>query len=189
MLATWRTTNPFIMPFAPSIGDVMMLSQLAWKIGCAFTSGRAGAPAEFKEVENELTSLTRSLTLLAETLDKDDSIMARADEKTTEGLGKILECCRHTLDSLDSFVDAYQELRKPDESGGLPAQRSWKQVLVKNYKKIWWTTEEGDIQALRNMLQVHVNSISLTMQALQRYGAFHHGIMHGMRCWNHLNSG
>lgn len=170
------------MPFAPSIGDVMMLSQLAWKIGCAFTSGRAGAPAEFQEVENELTSLTRSLTLLAETLDKDDSIMARADEKTTEGLGKILECCKHTLDSLDSFVDAYQELRKPDGSGGLPAQRSWKwkQVLVKNYKKIWWTTEEGDIQALRNMLQVHVNSISLTMQALQRYGALYRGIMHGM---------
>ncbi|SLM39530.1 hypothetical protein LPUS_10090 [Lasallia pustulata] len=155
------------MSFSLSIGDVMMLSQLAWKIGCAFTSGRAGAPAEFQEVENELTSLTRSLTLLADTLDKDDSIMARADEKTKEGLGKILQCCRHTLDSLDSFVDAYQELRKPDGSDALPAQRSWKRVLIKNYKKIWWTTEEGDIQALRNMLQVHVNSISLTMEALQ----------------------
>lgn len=172
------------MPFAPSIGDVMMLSQVAWKIGCAFTSGRAGAPAEFEEVENELISLTRSLTLLAEILDKDDSIMARADEKTKEGLGKILECCRHTLDSLTSFVDAYQELRRPHGSVALPAQRSWKQILVKNYKKIWWTTEEGDIQALRNMLQVHVNSISLTTQALQRYDAFPQGLMHGMGHWN-----
>ena len=32
----------------PSVGDIIMLSQLAWKIGCAFTAGRAGAPAEFQ---------------------------------------------------------------------------------------------------------------------------------------------
>lgn len=78
----------------PSIGDIMLLSQLAWKIGCAFTSGRQGAPAEFQEVENELTSLTKAITLLTEVLDRDDSILVRADEKTKDGLDKILECCR-----------------------------------------------------------------------------------------------
>lgn len=72
----------------------MLLSQLAWKIGCAFTSGRQGAPAEFQEVENELTSLTKAITLLTEVLDRDDSILVRADEKTKDGLDKILECCR-----------------------------------------------------------------------------------------------
>lgn len=71
-----------------------MLSQLAWKLGCAFTSGRSGAPSEFQEVENELTSLTKAITLLTEALDKDDGILARADEKTKDGLDKILECCR-----------------------------------------------------------------------------------------------
>lgn len=82
------------MAFTPSIGDIMMLSQLAWKIGCAFTSGRGGAPAEFKEVKDELTSLTKSIDMLAEALDKDDSMITRADAKTREGLDKILECCR-----------------------------------------------------------------------------------------------
>lgn len=77
-----------------SVADIMELSQLAWKIGCTFTSGRPGAPAEFREIENELTSLTKAITLLAEVLDKDDSILARADEKTKDGLDKILECCR-----------------------------------------------------------------------------------------------
>lgn len=82
------------MAGVPSVGDLMMLSQLAWKIGCAFTSGRHGAPAEFQEVENELTGLTKSITLLTEALDRDDSLLARADEKTKDGLDKILECCR-----------------------------------------------------------------------------------------------
>ena len=72
----------------------MLLSQLAWKIGCAFTSGRSSAPTEFQEVENELTSLTKAITLLTEVLDRDDSILARADERTKDGLDKILECCR-----------------------------------------------------------------------------------------------
>ena len=77
-------------------------------------------------------------------------------------------CCRQTLDSLDAFVTQYQEVRKPDEVGGLATRRSWRQVLLKNYKTVMWTTEGGTIQSLRNMLAMHTQSISLTMQALQR---------------------
>lgn len=152
----------------PSIGDVLMLSQLAWRIGRAFTSGRAGAPTEFQEVESELRSLTKSLTLLAEALDHDDSVISRADEKTKEGLEKILECCRQTLETLDSFVSQYQEIKRPDGGINAATQRSWKRLLIRNYKTICWTGEGGTIQALRNMLHMHVNSISLTMQALHR---------------------
>ena len=71
----------------------MLLSSLAWKIGCAFTSGRSGAPSEFREVEDELISLQTSLTSLADILDKDDSILSRADRETQEGLGTILSSC------------------------------------------------------------------------------------------------
>lgn len=76
-----------------SIGDLMMLSSLAWKIGSAFTSGRAGAPAEFQEVENELQSLKTSLGVLLDTLSGDHSIFSRADRRTNDGLGTILASC------------------------------------------------------------------------------------------------
>jgi hypothetical protein len=153
----------------PSVGDILMLSQLAWRIGCAFTAGRASAPAQFQEVENELKGLNQAIMLLAETLDEDGSLLQRADDKTKEGLDKILGCCRQTLDVLESFVIQYQEIKRPDEHGGLASQRTWRQVLVRHYKTITWTTEGGDIQQLRNKLQMHTQSISLTMQALQRY--------------------
>lgn len=78
----------------------MLLSSLAWKIGRAFTSGRSGAPAEFQEVENELDSLKKSITMLADTLDTDDSLLDRADDKTKEGLTKILDCCQEVGESL-----------------------------------------------------------------------------------------
>lgn len=152
----------------PSIGDILMLSQLAWKVGCAFTAGRQGAPSQFQEIENELKGLTTAITLLAESLDEDGSLLARSDDKTREGLNKILGCCRQTLDDLDSFVNQYQEIKRPDEAGGLATQRTWRSVLIRNYKKIMWTTEGGGITSLRNMLAMHTSTISLTMQALQR---------------------
>lgn len=81
----------------------MLLSSLAWKIRCAFTSGRSGAPSEFREVEEELISLQTSITSLADTLDKDDSILSRADQDTQEGLQKILSsCCEVGTQSLMS---------------------------------------------------------------------------------------
>ena len=152
----------------PSIGDILMLSQLAWKVGCAFTAGRQGAPAQFQEVENELKSITTAVTVLAESLDEDGSLLARSDDKTREGLNKILGCCRQTLDDLDSFVNQYQEIKKADEADGLATQRTWRSVLIRNYKKIMWTTEGGGITSLRNMLAMHTSTISLTTQALQR---------------------
>lgn len=70
-----------------------MLSSLAWRIGSAFTSGRAGAPAEFQEVESELESLKTCLGVLLNTLNGDQSILSRADRRTNEGLGTILASC------------------------------------------------------------------------------------------------
>lgn len=81
------------MTFPVSVGDVVLLGSLAWKIGRAFTSGRAGAPAEFSEVENELQSLTTALNILVDTLEEDDSILARANRRTVNGLGMILLGC------------------------------------------------------------------------------------------------
>ena len=73
-----------------------------------------------------------------------------------------------TLENLNALVDQYQEIRKPEGNASLAVQRVWKPIFIRNYQKIWWTSEGGGIDALRNMLEMHVNSINLTLQALQR---------------------
>ncbi|KAI9790571.1 MAG: hypothetical protein M1835_000903, partial [Candelina submexicana] len=151
----------------PSVVECIKLAGMAWTIGRAFTSGRAGAPSEFQEVENELEGLTTSLNLLAETLDDDNGILSRADEKTKTGVQDILNCCGQTLQDLESFVNQYSEIRKVDNGTSQATERRWKRFFVKHWKTIVWTTEGGNIQSLRNMLHIHVESISMTMQALQ----------------------
>lgn len=93
------------MAFSLSIGDIVLLGSLAWKIGRAFTSGRAGAPAEFREVENELTSLSLSIKKLTDTLRTDDSILAKSNDKTRADLERTLAVCNeaslyHIINSL-----------------------------------------------------------------------------------------
>lgn len=151
-----------------SIGDILMLSQTAWKIGRAFAHGQKSAPSEFAEVEREANGLSGAFKLVAETLHADGSVLSHADDDTVSAVDSILDSARKTLDDLDSFVDRYQVIKKKERSGGgFAVERSWSDVVVANYKTFKWTTEGGDIDDLRNMLQMHTNSINLTMQALQ----------------------
>jgi hypothetical protein len=156
------------MAFQPlSVGDILMLSQTAWKIGRAFTQGKKSAPSEFAEVEREANGLSEALKLVAETLHTDGSILAQADGDTKSAVNTIIESARKTLSDLESFVERYQVIKKKETNGGFVVERSWSEVVLANYKTFKWTTEGGDLTELRNMLQMHTNTIQLTMQALQ----------------------
>ncbi|UJO18753.1 uncharacterized protein CLAFUR5_07098 [Fulvia fulva] len=156
------------MAFQPlSVGDILMLSQTAWKIGRAFTHGKKSAPSEFAEIEREANGLSDALKLVAETLHSDGSILSQADNDTKSAISAILESAHRTLDDLDSFVDRYQVIKKKETNAGFVVERSWSDVVLANYNKFKWTTEGGDVTELRNMLQMHTSSINLTMQALQ----------------------
>lgn len=155
-----------------SVGDILMLSQLAWRLTCSFTAGQTGAPADFADVENELKALTKSLNTICETLDEDGSLLARANLGTRRGTLVILTNCQRTLEDLDIFVNSYQDVKKVAQpGGGKVIQRSWRPFFLKNYQTILWTTEGGDIHALRSILSLHSQSITITFEALQSYAA------------------
>ncbi|KAK3071363.1 hypothetical protein LTR53_008768 [Teratosphaeriaceae sp. CCFEE 6253] len=156
------------MAFQPlSVGDILMLSQTAWKIGRAFKQGKQSAPSQFAEVEREADGLSEALKLVAETLHADGDVLSQADDDTKTAVNTILESARKTLDDLESFVERYQVIKKEKTRGGIVVEKTWSEVVLANYKTFKWTTEGGGINDLRNMLQMHVNSINLVMQALQ----------------------
>ncbi|KAI9694238.1 MAG: hypothetical protein M1820_009096 [Bogoriella megaspora] len=152
----------------PSIGDILMLSQTAWKVGRAFATGRRSSPVEFKEIEQELNALSKALKTFAETLfAEDDNILAQADQRTKNGVATILLSCQQTLQDLESLVEQYQVIRRTETSRGYTVDRSWSELVLTNFGKMMWTTEGGNIQALKTMLHMHTSTISITVQALQ----------------------
>lgn len=155
----------------PTIGDILMLSQVAWRTGRAFTSGRLNAPREFLQIESELNGVAKALKLLAETLlsDGPEQLIQQAEPYIQNGLTTILLSSKRTLDDLESLIDQYQVIRKNRTSGGYTVERSWSELVIQNYTSMMWTTEGGDIHDLRELLHIHTASISLTKNALQRY--------------------
>ncbi|KAI9779143.1 MAG: hypothetical protein M1839_007678 [Geoglossum umbratile] len=122
----------------PSIGDVLLLSQLAWRIGYAFAASRPSAPTQFYDIEIELKTLTKSLDLLAEALDDDNSILVHADDRAKAGVNKTLFNCQQSLEDLNAFMARYQELKSPESevgTRGIQAVKTWKPLLLKNWSR------------------------------------------------------
>ena len=149
------------MAMIPSVGDILMLSQTAWRVGRAFTPGKKIVPVEFAEVEREAERLSEALRVVAETLSSNASILDQAEDSTRSAISTILDSAQRTLDDLESFVARYRTL-KPGSG-----ERSWSDLVITNYKTLKWTVEGGDISALRDLLYVHTNTINITMQTLQ----------------------
>ncbi|KAK2880198.1 hypothetical protein FQN49_000472 [Arthroderma sp. PD_2] len=157
-----------------SFGDAYLLGNLAFKLGRAFTKGRKSAPAEFREVENQLYSLSAALQAF-KTASNDGSISVRVDSsgqpqgRAKEGedddvLAHVLRSCEQTLNHLETIVQKYGSIGRPREQGPEQARfKRWNDNVKHAWKSIWWTTEGGDLATLRSNLTVHTNSLNLLL--------------------------
>ncbi|KAF1837830.1 hypothetical protein BDW02DRAFT_636866 [Decorospora gaudefroyi] len=154
----------------PTIGDILMLSQVAWKIGRAFSASRKQAPTEFQDVEAEIGGLAKALKLLAETLhaESEKNLVNSADSEIQNGISTIWTSCQRTVNDLDSLIDQYQVIKKHRTVGGFAIERSWSDLVLAEYKTMMWTTEGGNLGNLRDLLQMHTSSMTVLTQALQR---------------------
>lgn len=170
---------PAVMASPVSIGDAYLMGSLAFRLGRAFTKGRKSAPAEFREVENQLYSLSAALCALkdANTSDRasasiEASRLPRVPEQRhmngDDIISSMLRNCEETLKHLEALVDKYSCIGKPRNSEA-PLFKRWSRDLRDNWKKIAWTTEGGDLATLRSQLTVHVNSLNLVLGVVVQY--------------------
>jgi hypothetical protein len=154
----------------PNVGDILMLSQVAWKTGRAFTAGRKHAPTDFQTVETDVSGLAQALKLLAEALHAEDGdgMISKSGQKMQDGVAIILSSCNRTIHDLDSLVDRYQVIRKHRTVGGFAIERSWSDLVLAQHNTIMWTTEGGNLRDLSSLLQMHTKSIRLLTKAVQR---------------------
>lgn len=154
----------------PTNGDVLKLSEVAWKISRIFNADRNKAPIEFKDVETKLNALAKALKGLAEALhiDGDSRFLQEADEHIQHGIQLVLDSCDRTVNDLDSFVDHHQVIKKHRTVGGFAIERTWDDLVFSKYESMIWTAEGGDIHSLQELLQMHTSSISLLIHALSR---------------------
>lgn len=154
------------MAFQVSIGDSILLAQIAWRLAKTFTNGRQSAPAEFRELENELYALSAALTAAENEHNRSRSptnpavVENNSSTATQDVLQHIIQNCKQILAHLEEIVNRYMivsEKSDPEE----PKLKRWRQSIVRNWRKIEWTTERGDLNTLRSQIIVHINSLNL----------------------------
>ncbi|KAF2755828.1 hypothetical protein EJ05DRAFT_512420 [Pseudovirgaria hyperparasitica] len=157
------------MSSLPSVGDILMLSQLAWRIGRAFVAGSEAAPQGFIEIEKQVSHLSKSLKFFAEALfsNPDNNILNYASADTKDGVRKLLSSIQQTLQDLDSLIFEHQSTVKKSTEGGWTVVRTWSPMVLANYKYMMWTSEGGSLESLRDLLQMHTNTLKLTTHAVQ----------------------
>ncbi|KAK1825799.1 hypothetical protein QBC39DRAFT_270306 [Podospora conica] len=149
------------------------MAKIAKAVAMAFTKGRKSAPAEFREVENQLYSLSAALSAFQDATHSSDastqlSAFSLSTSQQDEGatgqntIAGMLGNCSETLKHLEKIVDKYGVISQSSDPQRSRLQR-WSQDLVRNYKKIAWTTEAGDLATLRSQLLVHTNSLDLVL--------------------------
>ncbi|EWC46372.1 hypothetical protein DRE_04315 [Drechslerella stenobrocha 248] len=138
--------------------DIIQLARLSSRLSASFSSGPTGAVSEFHEVKSQLSSLSVVLEALAKETGRPGR--SAEDVRNKEKLGEMVEGCRASLHRLESIVEKYTD--KLDSSW------SWKIWFSKGYKLILWTTDGGDIKALREDLHRHYVMIDSYINVLNR---------------------
>jgi hypothetical protein len=159
-----------------SVGDAFLIAQLALKLGRAFTKGRKSAPAELREVENQLYSLSAALQALHGTqstaISIDPATLPRSSQQRQANgknvLHAMLENCEVTLRHLETVVNKYSSINEPQDQDA-PLFKKWSKRIRTDWSKIRWTTEGGDLATLRSQLTVHTNSLNLVLGVINRY--------------------
>lgn len=106
---------------------------------------------------------------MAETLYADGSILSSAGDDAKSTVNTILESARITLSDLESFVERYQVIKKKSTGAGFVVERGWSEMILHNYRTVRWTIDgNGNINDLRNLLQMHSNTLNLTLQVCAR---------------------
>jgi len=157
-----------------SVGDIILLGKIAYKVARALSSGSKSAPAEFAEVQALLFSLKESFDLLSQTLaERDRSEEGSGPQNPGEsrserqpGLANILTSCRDVLVHLESFVEKYSVLDSTTEDQQEPRTRTLREDLKKSWKKVAWTKEGGDIAKLKQTLIAHTNALHLAITVI-----------------------
>src|SRR6266487_3676246 len=108
------------MSFGYSVGDFVLLTQLAWKV----VDGARKACGEHDELTREVLSLHTILQRLREEIANPESVVNRSNDERTLELRNYISGCEHVLKVVDAVLTKYNALDNRRGNGKKLWQRS-----------------------------------------------------------------
>jgi hypothetical protein len=173
------------MSFGFSVGDIILLSQLAYKLYSNVTSGRRSADRDLKELEDVLFGLRCALDHLGRVASDISTTASNQDmlpSDIQEKLGLMIASCGSTLQELDSATKKYRDGVKPADKDAIEKEVAPRKNLIQargvarvaqfkrdfeiNSTRARWDMKRQSFQEYRNKLQSHVDAINTVLNTL-----------------------
>ena len=158
------------MSFGFSIGDIILCSQITYRLFVAATSGRRDAPRGLEELEGILFGLSCSLNHLQKS---SMAVLSRSNyeaDEVQDQLGLMLYSCRRTLEDLENATAKYREAGKSPVSTSNGHKRLRISSQVSQVKIQWrrfiWDLQGESLSRYRRKLQSHTDALNLLLGAL-----------------------
>ena len=139
------------MSFGFSVGDAVLLGQLAWKT----VQNSRKACGEHDELTREVSSLHAVIRRLEKEAARPESILNRPDGHSKEELSAIVAGCEEVLKVLNRVLKKYNTLSERERS----AKRLWQKVRFGN-------GELADVRDLRAKLAYCTSALSLFVNTI-----------------------
>lgn len=136
------------MSFGYSIGDAILLGQLAWTV----VQRSRKACGEHDELTREVLSLHTVLQRLEHEVAKPESPINRRGDTCGEELEVVVSGCQRVLQSLDQALEKYNALGETERNG----RQLWQKIRFGN-------GEMTDLANLRGKMTFYTSSLSLLL--------------------------
>ncbi|KAH7398088.1 hypothetical protein BKA64DRAFT_57319 [Cadophora sp. MPI-SDFR-AT-0126] len=150
------------MSFGTSVGDIILLIQLAHKNyrNCKEAGG------EYIEIAREVRSLHSVLRTVRDEAERKDSLIFNAGPEKTKELTEIADGCKGVLEGIDALLTKYKGLA-PDSAEVGKATKFW--------QKLRFGTEIEDLEKLRWKIITYTSTLavlvdSINLKATERVG-------------------
>jgi uncharacterized membrane protein YccC len=108
------------MSFGLGVGDIILVSRLAYRLYSAVTTGRRSAAKELQELGDVLFGLRCALDHLGNAAKDISTATSNTQDASAveiqQKLAAMVSSCRTTLQELDSATARYMEATKPADS-------------------------------------------------------------------------
>ncbi|EOA92168.1 hypothetical protein ACJQWK_03452 [Exserohilum turcicum] len=161
------------MSFGFSVGDIILLGQIAYRLYSSITSGREAASRDLEELRDVLFSLNCSLAHLKDVSKNvlDQPGLQYGGPGFKDNLDLMISSCATTLQELESVTEKYlsseklaTELAKPSKGKTkMHALENMKKSMHINWRRIRWDYEKHSLQQYREKLKSHTDAINLIL--------------------------
>ena len=152
-----------------SVGDVLMLSRLAYRLARALGPDRHKVPKALQDIKHQLLAMGNALSFcwLQENEDvHTHTIPAGRETNIDAKFADMLSGCQASLQRLERLISKYSCLDTAIDQGSNDVE-ACKTTLLKNakkhMKKLRFLLEDKELETIRKDISIHIEAINLAI--------------------------